>query len=60
MSDNSVRTAKKTPHFAITKIKWLTLFREIIVVYTKNNTKHKYEMCTLTVERGSTYIVIQL
>jgi hypothetical protein len=36
---NSVRTAKKTPHFTITKISWLTLFREIIAVYTENHTK---------------------
>jgi hypothetical protein len=30
---NSVRTSKKTPHFTITKIKWLMLFKEIIAVY---------------------------
>jgi hypothetical protein len=29
---NSVRTSKKTPHFTITKINWLTLFKEIITV----------------------------
>jgi hypothetical protein len=38
---NSVRTAKKTPHFTITKINWLTLFKEIIAVYSENHTKHK-------------------
>jgi hypothetical protein len=38
---NSVLTAKKTPHFTITKINWLTLFKEIIAVYTENHTKHK-------------------
>jgi hypothetical protein len=27
---NSVRTPKRTPHFTITKINWLTLFEEII------------------------------
>jgi uracil DNA glycosylase len=37
---NSVRTAKKTPHFTITKINWLTLFKEIIAVYSENHTKH--------------------
>jgi len=31
---NSVRTSKRTPHFTITKIKWLMLFKEIIAVYT--------------------------
>jgi hypothetical protein len=36
---NSVRTAKKTPHFTITKINWLTLFKGITTFYTENNTK---------------------
>jgi uncharacterized protein YktB (UPF0637 family) len=33
---NSVRTSKRTPHFTITKINWLTLFKEIIAVYSDN------------------------
>jgi hypothetical protein len=37
---NSVRTSKRTPHFTITKINWLTLFKEIIAVYSKT---HKYK-----------------
>jgi hypothetical protein len=37
---NVVRTAKKTPHFTITKINRLTLFKEIIAVYSENHTKH--------------------
>jgi hypothetical protein len=36
---NSVRTSKRTPHFTITKINWLTLFKEIIAVYTENKAK---------------------
>jgi hypothetical protein len=36
---NSARTAKKTPHFTVTKINWLTLFKEIIAVYSNNHTK---------------------
>jgi hypothetical protein len=36
---NSVRTSKRTPHFTITKINWLTLFKEIIAVYIENYTK---------------------
>jgi hypothetical protein len=36
---NSVRTSKRTPHFTITKIKWLIMFKEIIAVYSKNHTK---------------------
>jgi hypothetical protein len=33
------RTAKKAPHFATTKINWLTLFKEIISVCSENHTK---------------------
>jgi hypothetical protein len=36
---NSVRTAMKTQLLAITKINWLTLFKEIIAVYSDNHTK---------------------
>jgi len=37
---NSVRTSKRTPHFTITKINWLTLFKEIIAVYSENHAKN--------------------
>jgi hypothetical protein len=37
---HSVRTAKKTQLFTITKINWLTLIKEIIAVYSENHTKH--------------------
>jgi hypothetical protein len=37
--NNSFRTAKETQHFTITKISLLTLFKEIIPVYTENHTK---------------------
>jgi hypothetical protein len=36
---NSVPTSKKTQHFIITQISWLTLFEEIIAVCTNNHTK---------------------
>jgi hypothetical protein len=36
---NPVRTSKRTPHFNITEINWLTLFKEIIVVYSENDTE---------------------
>jgi hypothetical protein len=36
---NSVRTSKRTPHFTITEINWLKLFKEIIVVYSENYAK---------------------
>jgi hypothetical protein len=38
--NNSVRTAKKTQHFTVTKINRLTLFKEIIAVYSENRTEH--------------------
>jgi hypothetical protein len=57
---NSVRTTKKTLHFTITKINWLTLFKEIIAVYSENLTKHTNILCVknaelLTVKAGGTY-----
>jgi hypothetical protein len=44
--NSSVRTAKKTPHFTITKINLLTLFKEIIAVYTQNHSKHNKRRLT--------------
>jgi hypothetical protein len=41
---NSVRTSKRTPHFTITKINWLTLFKEITAVCSGNHTKHTNTM----------------
>jgi hypothetical protein len=35
---NSVRTSKRTPHFTITTINWLTLFKEMIALYSENRT----------------------
>jgi hypothetical protein len=58
---NSVRTAKKTLHFTITKINWLTLFKEIIAVYSENHMKPIHIFCMqnaelLIIKAGSTYI----
>jgi hypothetical protein len=39
--NNSVRTSKWTPHFTITKIDWLMLFKEKIAAYSENNAKPK-------------------
>jgi hypothetical protein len=36
---NPVRTSKRTPHFTITKINWLTLFKEIAAVYSESYMK---------------------
>jgi hypothetical protein len=52
---NSVRTSKRTPHFTITKINWLTLFKEIIAVYTENHTRINKNSHELIVEAGGTY-----
>jgi hypothetical protein len=45
---NSVRTSKRTQHFTITKINWLTLFKEIIADYAENHTKPINTKCQLT------------
>jgi hypothetical protein len=44
---NSVRTSKRTPYFTITKINWLTLFKEIITVHHAKliNTKFSINDC---------------
>jgi hypothetical protein len=42
---NSVRTAKKTHHFTITKINRLKLFKEIIAVYSQNYMKIIQPVC---------------
>jgi hypothetical protein len=56
---NSVRTEKKTQLFTITKINWLTLFKEIIAIYSKNQTKSINTVCgqnaeSLIVKAGGT------
>jgi hypothetical protein len=37
---NPVLNSKRTPHFTITNINCLTLFKEIIAVYSENHTKY--------------------
>jgi hypothetical protein len=49
--NNSVRTSKRTPHFTITKIKWLILFKEIITVYMENPKKPINTKCSLQTVR---------
>jgi hypothetical protein len=55
----SVHTSKRTPHFTITKINWLTLFKELIAVYTENNMKLINAFCgqeaELICKAGGTY-----
>jgi hypothetical protein len=52
----SVRTSKKTPHFAVTKINWLTLFKEIIAVYSENHTKQIEKDFLLIIEASETLV----
>jgi hypothetical protein len=52
---NSVRPAKKTPHFTVTKINRLTLFKEIIAVYGESNTEHTYKIQLLIAKSGGTH-----
>jgi hypothetical protein len=53
---NSVRTSKRTPHFTITKITWLTLFKEVITVYSENHTKPiNKNASSLAAEGAGTY-----
>jgi hypothetical protein len=42
---NSVHTAKKTQHFTVTKINWLTVIKEIIAAYCEENMKHTNTLC---------------
>jgi hypothetical protein len=45
---NSARTSMRTPHLTITKINWLTPFKEIFAVYAKNDTKPINTKCSRT------------
>jgi hypothetical protein len=47
---NSVRTSKRTPHFTITKIDWLTPFKEIIAVCSENDTKPRKPNAALQIK----------
>jgi hypothetical protein len=55
---NPVRTSKRTPQFTITAINWLTLFKEIIAVYSENHTEPINIKCKkelLNVKAAGTY-----
>jgi len=53
---NSVRTSKRTQHFTITTINWLTLFKEIIAVYSDSHTEPINTNYRNTVYYGGWYI----
>jgi hypothetical protein len=44
---NSVCTSKRTTHFTIRKIKFLMMFKEIIVVYNENCTESINTICRI-------------
>jgi hypothetical protein len=53
---DSVRASKRAPHFTITKINLLTLFKEIIAVYIETHKRPINTDCTLLIcEAGGTY-----
>jgi hypothetical protein len=51
-----VRTSKRAPHFTITKINWLTLFKEIIAVYSDNHAKPINTKSSITDCQGRWFI----
>jgi hypothetical protein len=53
---NPVRTSKRTAHFTITTINWLSLFKEIIAVYSENIQNQKKKMQELlNIKAAGTY-----
>jgi hypothetical protein len=50
----------KTQRVSVTKINWLTLFKEVFAVYSENNTKPTNKLCgqnaeLLIFKTGGTY-----
>jgi hypothetical protein len=54
--ENSSRSSKKPQHVPVTKIMWLMLFKEIIVVYSENLMKPVNTLCGQTAQL---FIVIE-
>jgi hypothetical protein len=50
----------RTPRFTITKIQWLMLFKEIIVVYSENHTKSKNTKRNITECQNRWFIYLPL
>jgi hypothetical protein len=57
---NSARTSKRTRHFTITSINFLTLFKEIIAVYSENHAKPINTKCSITDCQSRWFIHLQL
>jgi hypothetical protein len=56
---NSVRTTKRTPHFTITEINWLMLFKEIIAVYSQKQKKPTQTECSAADYKSGWYKQLQ-
>jgi hypothetical protein len=57
---NPVRTSKRTPLFTITKINWLTLFKDVIALFSDNhakfiNTLYGQNVELLNIKTGGAY-----
>jgi hypothetical protein len=57
---NSVHTSKRTPHFTITLISWLMLFKEIIAVHSEEHTKPMHIKCSITECKSRWFIQLPL
>jgi hypothetical protein len=57
---NSVHTSKTAQHFTITSINWLTLFKEIIAVYSENRAKPINTKCSITDCQSRWFILLPL
>jgi hypothetical protein len=57
---NSVRTSKRTPYFTSTEINWLTVFKEIIAVYSENYAKPINAKCSITYCQSRWFTYLQL
>jgi hypothetical protein len=57
---NPVRTSKRTPLFTITKINFLTLFKEIIAAYSENHAKPENSKCNITYCQNRWFIQLPL
>jgi hypothetical protein len=54
MFKKSVRTSKRAPHHHYnTNINWLTLFKEVIAVYTENRTDPTNTKCRVVKAAGA-------
>jgi hypothetical protein len=46
--NNPVRASERTPHLSVTNVNCLMLFKEVIAVYSENDTKQINIKCSAT------------